>query len=59
MGPLMVRAIGSDRIAGWDAISWANAVATVLLAGSAVWMFVTACGAKLITSLSAPLRNKM
>lgn len=39
MGPLMVRAIGSDRIAGWDAIAWANAIATVLLAGSAVWLW--------------------
>lgn len=39
MGPLMVRAIGSGRIAGWDAISWANAVATVLLAGSAIWLW--------------------
>jgi hypothetical protein len=39
MGPLLVRAIGSERIAGWDAISWANAVTTVLLAGSAVLLW--------------------
>lgn len=31
-GPVLVRLIGSAQIAGWDALSWANAVATVLLA---------------------------
>jgi hypothetical protein len=38
-GPLLVRAIGSGRIAGWDAFSWANAAATILLAGSAAWLW--------------------
>lgn len=37
-GPLLVRAIGSGQIAGWDALSWANAVATVLLAITALWL---------------------
>ncbi len=39
IGPLVVRAIGSGQIAGWDAFSWANAMATVLLAGTAVWLW--------------------
>lgn len=39
IGPLLVRAIGANRIADWDAISWANASATLLLAGSAVWLW--------------------
>lgn len=39
IGPLVVRAIGSGQIAGWDAFSWANAIATVLLAGTAVWLW--------------------
>lgn len=39
IGPLVVRAIGSGQITGWDAFSWANAMATVLLAGTAVWLW--------------------
>lgn len=39
IGPLVVRAIGSGEIAGWDAFSWANAMATVLLAVTAVWLW--------------------
>jgi MFS family permease len=37
-GPLLVRAIGHDRWAGWDGIAWANATATVLLALTAAWL---------------------
>lgn len=39
IGPLVVRAIGTGKIAGWDAFSWANALATVLLAVTAVWLW--------------------
>lgn len=39
IGPLVVRAIGPGEIVGWDAFSWANAVATVLLAVTAVWLW--------------------
>jgi len=39
VGPLMVRAIGGQQIAGWDALRWANATATVLLAGTAVCLW--------------------
>lgn len=39
IGPLVVRAIGSGEIAGWDAFSWANAMATALLAVTAVWLW--------------------
>lgn len=39
VGPLVVRAIGSGQIAGWDAFSLANAIATVLLAVTAVWLW--------------------
>jgi hypothetical protein len=38
-GPLLVRLIGSAQIAGWDALSWANAVATVLLAITSLWLW--------------------
>jgi hypothetical protein len=38
-GPLLVRLIGSADIAGWDALSWANAVATVLLAVTSLWLW--------------------
>jgi MFS family permease len=37
-GPLLVRAFGQDRWAGWDGIAWANATATVLLALTAAWL---------------------
>jgi predicted MFS family arabinose efflux permease len=39
MGPLLVRALGLDPVAGWDALAWANAVATVLLLVSAAWLW--------------------
>ena len=38
-GPLLVRLIGSAQIAGWDALSCANAVATLLLAVTALWLW--------------------
>lgn len=38
-GPLVVRAIGSGHIAGWDAFGWAHAIATILLAGTALWLW--------------------
>lgn len=38
-GPLLVRWIGSSHWAGWDALSWANAAATVVLAASALWLW--------------------
>ncbi len=40
MGPLLVRALGSGTWAGWDALSWANAVATALLVLSAAWLWL-------------------
>ena len=39
IGPLFVRALGDLRWAGWDAITWANAIATLLLLGSAFWLW--------------------
>lgn len=39
MGPLLVRALGPDPVAGWDALAWANAAATVLLLVSAAWLW--------------------
>jgi hypothetical protein len=39
MGPLLVRAIGPGLVAGWDALVWANATATVLLMVSAAWLW--------------------
>ena len=38
-GPVLVRIIGSTRIAGWDALHLANAVATVILAFTALWLW--------------------
>ncbi len=38
-GPLLVRLIGDSQIAGLDALSWASAAATVLLAASALWLW--------------------
>jgi hypothetical protein len=40
-GPLLVRLIGSAHIASWDALHWANAVATVLLAVTSLWLWRT------------------
>lgn len=47
-GPLLVRFIGNTRLAGWDALSWANAVATLLLAATSVWLWLgdSASGSK-------------
>lgn len=39
MGPLLVRALGPDPVAGWDALAWANAAATALLLVSAAWLW--------------------
>ena len=39
LGPLLVRALGPNLIAGWDALAWANAVATALLLVSATWLW--------------------
>ena len=39
LGPLLVRAIGPGLVAGWDALAWANAAATVLLIVSAAWLW--------------------
>ncbi|WP_415259158.1 YbfB/YjiJ family MFS transporter [Thauera phenylacetica] len=38
-GPLLVRIIGDSQFAGWDALSWASANATLLLAGTALWLW--------------------
>jgi MFS family permease len=38
-GPLMVRLLGGAQIAGWDALSWANAIATLLLAVTSLWLW--------------------
>jgi MFS family permease len=38
LGPLLVRALGPDSLAGWGAFSWANAAATALLLLSAAWL---------------------
>lgn len=38
-GPVLVRWIGTTQLAGWDALHWANAAATVLLAASALWLW--------------------
>lgn len=39
-GPLFVRLIGDSQPGGWDALTWASAVATVLLAGTALWLWL-------------------
>ena len=36
-GPLLVRIIGDSHVARWDALAWASATATLLLAGTALW----------------------
>lgn len=38
-GPLLVRLIGNTHIAGWDALGWASATATLLLASSSLWLW--------------------
>jgi MFS family permease len=39
LGPLLVRALGTGTVAGWDALTWANAAATVLLLLTAAWLW--------------------
>lgn len=39
IGPLLVRALGPGLRAGWDALAWANAAATVLLLLTAGWLW--------------------
>jgi predicted MFS family arabinose efflux permease len=39
LGPLLVRALGTGIVAGWDAVTWANAAATVLLLTTAAWLW--------------------
>jgi MFS family permease len=38
-GPLLIRALGSGSWAGLDALAWANAAATMLLAFTATWLW--------------------
>jgi predicted MFS family arabinose efflux permease len=38
-GPLLVRALGSGRWGGWDALGWTGAVATLLLILTALWLW--------------------
>ena len=38
-GPFLVRVLGDMSIAGWNALSGASAVATVLLAASTLWLW--------------------
>ena len=38
VGPVLVRALGDTRAMGWDAIAWANAAATAVLALTAAWL---------------------
>ena len=38
-GPLLVRALGPDSWAGWDALAWANATATALLVLTMAWLW--------------------
>ncbi|GEP12139.1 hypothetical protein MMMDOFMJ_2943 [Methylobacterium gnaphalii] len=38
-GPLLVRALGSGRWAGWDALGWTGAIATLVLVLTALWLW--------------------
>src|ERR671932_1598250 len=38
-GPLLVRLLGPGSWAGWDALAWANAASTVLLALTSAWLW--------------------
>ncbi|MCJ2016375.1 YbfB/YjiJ family MFS transporter [Methylobacterium sp. E-065] len=40
-GPLLVRALGSGRWGGWDALGWTGAVATLLLILTALWLWLS------------------
>jgi MFS family permease len=39
LGPVLVRLLGSGGWLGWDALGWANAAATVLLALTSAWLW--------------------
>ena len=39
LAPVLVRLLGAGRWAGWDAVSWGSAAATVLLALTAAWLW--------------------
>jgi MFS family permease len=39
LGPVLVRLLGPGTWWGWDALAWANATATVLLLGTALWLW--------------------
>lgn len=39
LGPLLVRALGPGVVAGWNALAWAHAGATVLLLLTAAWLW--------------------
>jgi MFS family permease len=39
VGPLVVRALGTATWAGWDALAWASALATLLLIITAAWLW--------------------
>jgi len=41
-GPVMVRALGPGRWAGWDALGVTGAAATLLLLGTALWLWLDA-----------------
>jgi uncharacterized membrane protein YoaK (UPF0700 family) len=38
-GPLLIRSIGDTALMGVSALQWANLMATLLLAGSAAWLW--------------------
>jgi MFS family permease len=38
-GPLLVRLLGPGSWAGWDALAWANAASTLLLALTSAWLW--------------------
>ena len=38
-GPLLVWLLGDARFVRWDALAWANAAASLLLARSALWLW--------------------
>ena len=40
-GPLLVRALGSGRWGGWDALGWTGAVSTLLLILTALWLWLS------------------
>ena len=46
-GPLLVRLIGRGEFAGWNALSWASAAASLLLSATAIWLW---CGCSAASS---------